>query len=137
MGPIDYQVHSEIERLGRLGVDVDDVLGLRERVGMGKRSAAEVAVQLSGARWIVTAHDERRLVGFARAISDNATNGYISTVMVDPDYQRKGIGREIVRRIIEGRDHVRWVLHARKEAMAFYRAIGFEDAPDMMWRDRR
>jgi ribosomal protein S18 acetylase RimI-like enzyme len=134
--------------IGVVGVEprdlVEEVLSLREKVGMGARTADEVARQIAGARWVVTARDRAcgsgkpgRLVGFARAITDLATNGYISTVMVDPDYQRRGIGREILRRIVEGREAIRWVLHARKEAMPFYRALGFEDAPDMMWRDRR
>lgn len=118
-------------------VQVEAVLALRERAAFGVRSADEVAAQIAGARWVVTAYDGERLVGIARAISDGVTNAYVSSVMVDPEYQRRGIGREIMRRLIGARDDIRWVLHARKEAMAFYRALGFDDAPDIMWRDRR
>jgi ribosomal protein S18 acetylase RimI-like enzyme len=60
----------------------------------------------------VAAFDGEALVGFARAISDGAFNAYVSTVAVAPAYQRQGIGRELVKRLIEGRDHLQFVLHA-------------------------
>jgi len=56
--------------------------------------------------------------------------------MVAPAYRRKGIGRAMIERIIGGRRRIRWVLHTRKDARDFYRAVGFEDAPDIIWRDR-
>jgi ribosomal protein S18 acetylase RimI-like enzyme len=118
-------------------VSIDSVMLLRSRVEFGSRSRADVEGQIAGARWVVTAWDGDRLVGFARAISDGVTNAYVSSVMVDPDYQRRGIGRGLMQRLVEGRDRIRFVLHSRKEAADFYRAIGFEDAPDILWRDRR
>jgi GNAT superfamily N-acetyltransferase len=57
--------------------------------------------------------------------------------MVDAEYRRRGIGRELLRRIVEGREAVQFVLHARQDVMVFYRALGFTDAPEMMWRDRK
>jgi GNAT superfamily N-acetyltransferase len=62
---------------------------------------------------------------------------YVSTVAVLPGYQRRGIGREMMRRLLGGRDHVQFVLHARAEVHPFYLACGFSPAPDMFRRDRR
>lgn len=115
-------------------VDLD---ALRLRVNFGAKSRDDVKAQVDGACWGVAAYDGKRSIGFARAISDGITNAYVGSVMVDPDYQRRGIGREIMRRIVGGRDHIRFVFHAQKDAMPFYRALGFTDAPDMMWRDRK
>jgi predicted GNAT family N-acyltransferase len=91
---------------------------------------------LTGSRWVISAWDGDRLVGFARAISDGITNAYVGSVMVHGDYRRSGIGRTLILRLVEGRGGIRWVLHARAEAMAFYASLGFVAAPDMMWRDR-
>lgn len=132
---ITYRIDRGDEALHALNLDA--VIALRADVGMGKRSPDEVRRQIEGARHVVTAHHAGALVGFARAISDDTTNGYISSVMVSPAFQRRGIGRGLIRQIIEGRDHIRWVLHTRKEAAPFYEALGFTNAPDMMWRDRR
>ena len=34
-------------------------------------------------------------------------------------------------------DGIRFVLHSRVEAMPFYAKLGFAEAPDVMWRDRK
>src|SRR5262249_35443736 len=118
-------------------VDVGALARLRAAVEFSPLPPETLAAQIAGARWAIAAYDNDRLVGFARAISDGVRNAYIGSVMVDPDYQRRGIGREIIRRLIAERDDIRWVLHARKEAKEFYAAIGFTLATDMMWAGRR
>jgi ribosomal protein S18 acetylase RimI-like enzyme len=118
-------------------VDVDALAELRRSCGFAHQPPAVIAGQVAGARWTVAAYDGELLVGFARAISDGVTNAYVSSVMVHAGHRRRGIGRELMRRLMAGRDGIRWVLHARADAMAFYRALGFTAAPDMMWRDRR
>ena len=40
--------------------------------------------------------EERKLVGFARVISDFATTYYLCDVVVDKAYQQKGLGRALV-----------------------------------------
>ena len=79
------------------------------------------------------------LVAFARALSDGVSNAYISTVCVLPDYRGRGIGREVVRCMVEreGGHAIRWVLHARQELHPFYGRNGFVEATEMLWRDRR
>ncbi len=89
-----------------------------------------------GSLYGVSAHDDGNLVGYARAISDGAFNAYVSTVAVLPEYQRRGIGRELLRRLLEGRDHIQFVLHAAPAVHPFYLRCGFSPAPDMLRRDR-
>jgi ribosomal protein S18 acetylase RimI-like enzyme len=99
---------------------------------------ARLEQQVTGARYVVSAWDGSRLVGFARAISDGATNAYISTVAVLPDYQGRGVGREMIARLLAGKDGIQFVLHAgRPEVKGFYVKCGFTEATDMMWRRRK
>eukprot|EP00250_Pteridium_aquilinum_P026875 c33751_g1_i1 orf=63-761(+) len=44
---------------------------------------------------------QRRLVGFGRAVSDGAFIATICDVAVDPAYQRRGIGRRIVKELVK------------------------------------
>jgi ribosomal protein S18 acetylase RimI-like enzyme len=147
-------------------VSVAQLAELRARCAFAPRSAEELRGQLDGSRWVAAAFaggalvppglgaappsslpwdkagPEPRcgspvLVGFARAISDGTTNAYISSVMVDAALRRRGVGRELLRRLMDGRPPVmRWVLHARADAIDFYRAIGFTPASDMFWAGR-
>lgn len=119
-------------------VDIQALARLRERCAFAAKPAELLTAMIAGSRWIAHANDPAgRLVGFARAISDGVATAYLSTVMVDPDYRRRGIGRAMIERLVHGRDGIKFVLHTRKDATAFYAAIGFVPASDMMVRERR
>ena len=121
-------------------VDLQAFARLRERCAFSVKPSDLLAAMITGSRWIAHAHDpaaDDQLVGFARAISDGVATAYLSTVMVDPDYRRRGIGRALVQRLMHGRDDIKFVLHSRPDVVAFYAAIGFAPATDMMVRDRR
>jgi len=118
-------------------VDLDALATLRAACKFALKDRDFLAQQVTGARWIVHAYDATRLVGFARAISDGVSSAYVSSVMVDPSYQRRGIGRAMFERLLAGREDIKFVLHTRKDAAAFYAAVGFKPATDMLVRDRR
>ena len=121
-------------------IDIQAFARLRERCAFDPKPPELLAAMIAGSRWIAHAHDpaaDDRLVGFARAISDGVATAYLSSVMVDPDYRRRGVGRAMIELITRGRDEVKFVLHSRRDAPAFYAAVGFVPATDMMVRDRR
>jgi ribosomal protein S18 acetylase RimI-like enzyme len=120
-------------------IDIQAFALLRERCGFDTKPPEFLAALIAGSRWIAHAHDSAAdvLVGFARAISDGVATAYLSSVMVDPDYRRRGIGRAMVQRIMQGREDVKFVLHSQHDATAFYAAIEFVPITDMMARNRR
>src|SRR6266496_2788343 len=67
----------------------------------------------------VAAIDGSRIVGFARALCDEVSNGYISMVAVAQDRRGQGIGTELVRQLIGDRDDVTWVLRAGRDSDGF------------------
>src|SRR5580698_7102161 len=109
-------------------VDLDQLAGLLSGAGMQDRvrDRARLRQQVAGAMFVVSAWDGDKLAGFARAISDGATNAYISTVAVLPTYQGQGIGRELIHRLISGRKGLLFVLHAQAGVTEFYLKCGFE-----------
>ena len=60
----------------------------------------------------VVALDGGRVVGFARAITDGASNGYIGTVAVEENRRGQGIGRQMVKRLMGDDPQITWVLRA-------------------------
>jgi ribosomal protein S18 acetylase RimI-like enzyme len=115
-------------------VDLEQLAALFTSAGWGERAAdpARLRQQVVGAMFVVSAWESDALVGFARAISDGATNAYISTVAVLPAYQGKGVGRELIRRLTSGREGIVFVLHASPEVKGFYLRCGFQHADDML-----
>ena len=121
----------------------DDYEGLRQflseqgwadRVGDVDRFRA----MLDGTALTVLALDGDTIVGFARALCDNACNGYISMVAVSPEYRRQGIGRELVTRLmsIDTEGRLTWVLRARPDSVGFWTRLGFSPSSIAMERVR-
>lgn len=82
---------------------------------------------IDNANLTVTARDQGRLVGVARALTDYSWCCYLSDLAVDCAYQRQGIGRELVQRVrAEAGEGTALVLVSAPEASEYYPRIGFE-----------
>jgi len=84
----------------------------------------------------VVAWDDSRVVGFARALCDGVSNGYISMVAVAPDLRGQGIGRALVECLIEDDPNITWVLRAGRASVGFWKKIGFTGSKLAMERVR-
>lgn len=84
----------------------------------------------------VVAVDGSRIVGFARALCDEVSNGYISMVAVAADHRGQGIGRELVRHLMKDDPGITWVLRAGHESRKFWERVGFQSSKIAMERVR-
>lgn len=85
---------------------------------------------------VVTAWDGTTLVGLGNAISDGFLVVYYPHLLVLPEYQRHGIGMELMRRLMAPyKGFHQHVLLADGRALDFYRKCGFERAgkTEPMW----
>lgn len=76
----------------------------------------------------VVAREDGKLVGMGRAISDGVSDAYIQDVVVYSDYRGRGIGAEIVLRLIAFlREHnIQWIgLISEPGHEDFYERLGF------------
>jgi ribosomal protein S18 acetylase RimI-like enzyme len=70
-----------------------------------------------------------RTVGMGRAISDGISDAYIQDLVVLPEFRRKGIGKAIVRRLVEvcKSRGLTWIgLVAEPGTLDFYEGTGFQ-----------
>jgi GNAT superfamily N-acetyltransferase len=80
----------------------------------------------------VIALTERRQVGFARASGDRTLFARISDVIVWPDYRGRGIGKALVKALLDHPDLASvttWTLNTA-DAHALYEAFGFRRCLD-------
>jgi len=97
--------------------------GIRRPIGDLNR----IQRMIDNANLTITAWDGERLVGVARALTDFSYCCYLSDLAVDGDYQKQGIGRELVRRIKNAiGEEATLVLVSAPEAMPFYPKIGLK-----------
>jgi ribosomal protein S18 acetylase RimI-like enzyme len=86
-------------------------------------------------RAVVAAAGER-IVGFARALCDGGSNGYVSMVAVAPEFRGRGIGTRLVAELLGDDSGITWVLRAGRESMGFWRRLGFRPSEIAMERVR-
>jgi len=96
-------------------------------VGWPNPPSAEMHLEiLRGSAAVVLARDGEKIVGFVNAISDGVLSGYIPLLEVLPDYQGRGIGSELVRRLVDRLESLYMIdLCCDAELEPFYRRLGF------------
>ena len=82
----------------------------------------------------VSAYDGEQLVGLLRAVGDGFSSVFIQDLLVFPSYQRRGIGRELVRKTLETFADVyqiQLITEQSDKNLAFYRSLGFRELSDL------
>ena len=90
---------------------------------------ARFEAMLEHANLIVTAWDGERLLGISRSLTDFAWTTYHADLAVREDHQRRGNGRELIRRTRAAAPQATLVLLAAPAAERYYPRIGFTHMP--------
>ena len=108
-------------------------------VGWPKSPSPETHLRLlANSDHVVLAVDDitGNVVGFITAITDDVLSAYIPLLEVLPDYRRRGIGRELMRQMLEKLVGLYAVdLLCEQELQPFYARFGIQAASGMMLRD--
>ena len=81
--------------------------------------------------------DSGRVVGFITAITDGVISAYIPLLEVLPEYRSRGIGSELVRRMLSKLESLYMIdVTCDAELEPFYSRFGFNRAGAMAMRDR-
>ncbi len=123
-------------------ITVQQFQDLLQRSTLGERrptAAERLQRMLDHASLIVTAWDGDLLVGLSRALTDFSYCCYLSDLAVDLAYQRRGIGKELLRRTHEaaGVEETVLILLAAPAAMAYYPHIGLRQLDNAFAIPRR
>ena len=87
----------------------------------------KLAVAMMNFDTVFSAWDGEELVGLITAMDDGIMNAYIHYLLVRPDYQLKGIGRELLERVKQHyKDYLKIVVITEESIMEFYENNGFE-----------
>jgi len=92
-------------------------------------------LMLKNANLIVTARVEGKIIGVSRAITDFAFCTYLSDLAVDENYQKKGIGKELIRRTKLAAPRAKLILLSAPKAVDYYPRIGMKHHPHCYYID--
>jgi ribosomal protein S18 acetylase RimI-like enzyme len=125
-------------------IDLYELEELCDSVGWSRRPLRKVKKAIQHSFLVVSMWEQRgasrRMIGFSRATSDHAFNATIWDVVVHPDYQKKGMGKALMKFVIKklrSEDISNITLFADPHVVDFYRNIGFMPDPEgikgMFW----
>lgn len=124
------KIHYAADREISVEVFVDVLVRstLAERRPVEDRACMEAMLRHAGL--LCTAWAGDLLVGVARSVTDFQYCCYLSDLAVDERYQRRGVGRELIR-VTRSRlgPRARLILLAAPKAAEYYQPLGFEKHP--------
>jgi predicted N-acetyltransferase YhbS len=121
--PIRYEYNQEISR--------EQFVSLLKRSTLAERrpvdDADRIDSMLKHANLVCTAWNAERLVGVARSVTDFEYFCYLSDLAVDMDYQRQGIGKQLIR-LTQSRlgESAKLILLSAPKSTEYYPKIGFD-----------
>lgn len=131
---IDYKANDT--------VTPEEMQSIEESVGFGlHRNLERNRVALGGSLFIATARFNGRLVGMVRLVGDGAYILHHAGISVHPDFQRKGVGRNLMEMAVafaketkvgSGDNLGEFTLFANTGADVFYEKLGFTLTPNGM-----
>ena len=117
---------------------IDQIITLYRQAGWWENPQADrdhVRRIVSGSHRFLVALENDELVGMGRVISDGESDAYIQDVTVKATCRKKGIGTQIVNRLVRNieADGLKWIgLIAERNTHAFYERIGFKKMPNAL-----
>lgn len=121
---IKYKTGTDVinwESLVQLYFETDLVVGLGKERNLKKIKGAFLNTYK-----VVTAWDGEKIIGAGRLISDGVCYGWIHDFGVLPEYQKKGIGRNIMAELMQGNERLLFGLTAAFGTEEFYSKLGFK-----------
>jgi predicted N-acetyltransferase YhbS len=99
---------------------------------------SRVKKMIDNSNLIITAWDGDKLVGVARALTDFGFCCYLSDLAVDKEYQKQGIGHELVDEIQkQAGEESNLILLAASESIEYYPKIGFDKCGNAFYIQRK
>lgn len=111
--------------------DAEQIIELYNSSGINRPTTdrERIAEMYANSNLIVTAWDGDRIVGVSRSLTDFCYCCYLSDLAVRKEYQKLGIGKELIRLTQEKiGQQTTLILFAAPSAMEYYPKVGFQKA---------
>jgi len=123
-------------------LDFNKVVDIFFEVGFlkhqNKRDTYKRAIKKAflNSQFVVSAWIGNELVGFTRVVTDKSLFATICNLLVKNKYQKKGIGKELVKRCLDKYPQLHLFIVADKKVVGFYQKLGFKIHPYGMYLEK-
>lgn len=107
-------------------IDWHEMETLYRLAPLGNKSATHLKLVFENSRFKWFVRDAGKLVAAGRALADGADCSYICDIAVLPSHQGRGVGKEIVSRLLsDSKEHKKIILYSVPGKESFYAKLGF------------
>ena len=107
-------------------VNWNELSALYEIAPLGNKKPNDLKTVFTNSMFKCFVYQDKTLIGVGRALADGIDCSYICDVAIHPDFQGKGIGKDIVKKLIElSNGHNKILLYSYPGKEEFYSKIGF------------
>ena len=107
-------------------IDWEELSNLYRIAPLGNKKASDLKVVFTNSMFRCFVYEDGKLIGAGRALADGIDASYLCDIAVHPDYQGRGLGKEIVTRLRDlSRNHRKIILYAAPGKDQFYLKLGF------------
>lgn len=106
-------------------VDWKRVSELLSHFGLSKLDADTQKKVFENSYAVVFVFEGEELIGFGRAISDGICQAAIYNIALDEAHHGKGLGREIVQRLVDQVSQCNIILYTHPKTVSLYEHLGF------------
>lgn len=108
-------------------IDWNELSELYRIAPLGNKSPSDLATVFTNSMYRLFVYDSGRLVAAGRALADGIDAAYLADIAVHPDYQGRGLGKEMVLRLCAlTKHHRKIILYAAPGKDGFYLKLGFK-----------
>ena len=125
--PVEWRREGWTVSTDRRRLDVAEVLALLVPTHWGAALTRDVLERAIANSVCFGVYEEDRLVGFGRVVTDLATYGYLTDVVIAPSHRGRGLGRWLTECIVAhpALEGFRRLALLTRDAEAMYRTAGF------------
>lgn len=108
-------------------IDWDELTNLYRIAPLGNKNSDNLKIAFSNSMFKCFVFDGNILIGVGRTVADGVDVSYLCDIAVHPDYQRRGIGKQIVHKLLEfSNGYNKILLFASVGKEQFYKQLGFD-----------
>ncbi|MCK5125715.1 MAG: GNAT family N-acetyltransferase [candidate division Zixibacteria bacterium] len=111
-------------------ISKDDILRLYNSVNWTTytKEPENLIKAIKNSTYVIICIENDKLIGLVRSLSDDSAIHYLQDILVDPEFQHQGIGRELLNRCLKRFEHVRshvLLTDDDEKQKLFYESVGY------------
>lgn len=108
-------------------IDWEYVVSLFYKIEWKRRTPEEIAAAFGNSTTTLFVFDHEKIIAFGRVVGDGRYYAMLADIVVDPDYQKQGLGKYLVTTLNNQLENYHFVnLSAAPGADAFYKSMGWK-----------